>query len=129
MALDVLGYIYAATVAAGGVMGYVKAGEYGMENGSSKDRAVSRISLSHAYRHLTRVNSVTGRWLGFWCYPGRRSSFQFAEPSEAITTVWNVLSIGWDHGLALVKVWQDDASGSYLRAFLRCSYQKCFRLQ
>ncbi|CAD7088039.1 unnamed protein product [Hermetia illucens] len=26
MALDVLGYIYAATVAAGGVMGYVKAG-------------------------------------------------------------------------------------------------------
>lgn len=37
MALDVLGYIYAATVAAGGVMGYVKAGEYGMENGSSED--------------------------------------------------------------------------------------------
>lgn len=28
MATDLIGYLYAATVAAGGIMGYVKAGKY-----------------------------------------------------------------------------------------------------
>lgn len=32
MAIDYVGYVYAATVAAGGIMGYAKAGEFNGEN-------------------------------------------------------------------------------------------------
>lgn len=63
MPVDVVGYLYAATVAAGGVFGYVKAGKYQWNSLFSFPVIINFVRCMYSSNSIT---AIIGCWTGIW---------------------------------------------------------------
>lgn len=69
MAIDAISYLYAATVAAGGIIGYVKAGKFALNQMYFSFVLRRQVKLKMIEKKLcSRFDSITRCWFGFWCY-------------------------------------------------------------
>lgn len=64
MPADLYGYLYAATVAAGGIIGYVKAGKQTLIFWQFK----KSIAINFFLQIISRFYSITWSWFSFWIH-------------------------------------------------------------
>lgn len=100
MPADIIGYLYAATVAAGGIMGYVKAG---LLNYLCPIELVFNFILPLLCNNFCVVFSqrfiaLLGCRISFWGYTWFRCSFKFAGATTSSVTIEYFVSFGRHDG-------------------------------
>lgn len=123
MPVDWFGFVYAATVGAGGVMGYVKAGE--LEDPIAK----YRYKLYCATSCICRFHSLAGSWLGLWSLAQLWRLPEFPGNSAPTAPTGHVPVPGRINGRQVEPFRQTDARRHGLYAVRGRFGQECGHLQ
>lgn len=130
MSTDIIGYLYASTVAAGGIMGYVKAGT---QNILTFSKIVINLIIVLASIPSLAAGLAFGAILGKFAEPYTyirlinllrsriRSPFELTRTTKAVGTIGRITGASRRDGVALAEIRQTNAGRYDLRNFL-CSF-------
>lgn len=123
MPVDLIGYLYAATVAAGGIMGYAKAGLFSIFNivFLLTYSAITLLCMYIAFHQ--RFIASFGCRFSIWCHTWFRCPLKFPRTTPSLIAVEYFVGFGWYDGCEMESFRQVNASWHDLYYF-GCRFDK-----
>lgn len=93
MPVDIIGFVYAGVVAAGGIMGYVKAGT---------KISIKFVFEQHLFIYYFRVSSFLSCWPRFWWSLDLWSISNEWSATKLCATISNIIDISRSYGVQIL---------------------------